>query len=269
MDDQLDWADVPADHVGPLSPELADMAEVNAVAEEVKEIQEKSEVKALEKELDQDLTPSDSDSETGSCFAESESGKLIKNMTHFEYISIRKSLHNILSHLIESDEDLREFERITRENDRKFHAAKKAEAEKKKAEAEKKANLAQLPLPSISSFFKPTQAMRTESVAAVASDSGSISSMPMTEKNERLDLLSGYDPSLWFYQVGKNPIQFIPGVKEGIIIDVLYFIIMNMNYNPKKQVAHPFSNDLKKLLSKGDKEKLREVSLRNIISKIY
>ena len=49
-----------------------------------------------------------------------------------------------------------------------------------------------------------------------------------------------YDPSAWYFEEGKNPLKYIQGHK----------------------INHPFTDSLRKLRSKDDQSRLREISLR-------
>ena len=96
-------------------------------------------------------------------------------------------------------------------------------------------------LPSVQSFFQPPDT--AGSIAAIASEVTST----QEAKTPAEAICVGYDPSKWFFKDGKNPIDYQPGVK----------------------VAHPFTDDLKKLLSEGDVKKLREVSIRKLLNRKF
>ena len=241
MDDQIDWADIPATHVGPLEGEfeplggeLTELATVAKVEEKTEEV-EKSADASADAESEILAGADDSGSESDISLDDSDAGKLIKNFSYFEYISFYKSIHNILSMLIESDDDMREFVKTCRDNDARFHAQQKEQQSLQQQQQpqpqqnqQPQQSLSSSPqvLPSVETFFKQIGPVRTASQIAVASQAESFDSFAVKIGGDTKEaVLNGYDPSLWFYKPGRNPIQFIPGQKERFYQVFKFFLL--------------------------------------------
>ena len=225
MDEQIDWADIPANHVGPLEGDfqplggdLTELANVDQVAEPP--VDENESAKAPDEAKAEAELLAEEDSESTISL---DSGNMIKNMTYFEYITHYKTLHHILSMLIESDDDMRDFTEMQRGIDARYYAEKKKKEEQQQQQQQQEQiiqkqqqNQEPVVLPSVDTFFKRPEP--ADSNIAVASQGGSVDSVsvggPEIPKEDAV--LHGYDPSLWFYKLGRNPIHFIPGQKEWL-----------------------------------------------------
>ena len=89
------------------------------------------------------------------------------------------------------------------------------------------------------SQLPPSSSKLTESLQGNESESGSQNSI--VTQAAKLDLDRDYDPSMWYYESGPNPIPYDMG----------------------RKVTSPFTSSLQTLLSVGDKKKLKEISLRS------
>ena len=88
----------------------------------------------------------------------------------------------------------------------------------------------QLPLP----VPKPESVAGNASQTSDASLSGQVAA--------KMELGTDYDPSLWYYEPGPNPIPYDMG----------------------KKVINPFTDNLRTLQNKGDKAKLKDLSVRKV-----
>lgn len=224
MDEQIDWADVPANHVGPLEGnfqplggDLTELASVGQVAE-APQVGENESAKASDEAEAELLAGEDSESDISL-----DSGNMIKNMTYFEYITHYKTIHHILSMLIESDDDMRDFTEMQRGIDARYYAEKKKKEEQQQQQHQQsqmiqkqQQNQEPVVLPSVNTFFKRPEPANSN--IAVTSQGGSVDSVSIggPEIPKENAVLNGYDPSLWFYKLGRNPIHFVPGQKDRL-----------------------------------------------------
>ena len=221
MEDEHDWSDYPPGHVGPL-PKQDDKYSVKSDSNN--DDDDKEDI-----DLENDSIADDGSESSGisdvSGLIRKYSDLKIKNLTFPEFQNFYKILHNYLSLLTDSDEEMQTITKTIRECDRRSY---------ERINSKSKSPIPK-PLPPMESFFAANAPVYTESNIAQVSEASSTCG-----NSKDVTVCVGYDPSKWFFKKQKNPTPFVPGVK----------------------VSHPFTDDVKTFLSEGDRNKLRDLSVR-------
>ena len=222
MDNEHEWSDYPPGHVGPLNKPKDE-------SEETKEDVDKDELDLENESVAGDDESVGSDDSSGisdvSGLIRKYSELKIKNLTFPEFRKFYGILHNCLSLLTDSDEEMQTITETIRACDRR------------RINSKSKSPIPEN-LPPVETFFAAKSAAQvyTDSNVAIASEKSSTCGTTSDDA-----VVIGYDPSKWFFKQQKNPTPFVPGVK----------------------VSHPFTDDIKSFLSEGDRKKLRELSVRH------
>ena len=133
----------------------------------------------------------------------------------------------------------------TRRDDAAFHQAQKEKAQREKAE--KIGEHLDTELPTYESLFPtPIASVPTAIIAESLQGNASQASDPSlpdscASKIGQIDTGDSYEPSLWYYEAGTNPIQYELG----------------------QRVSNPFTAPLRALQTDADRKKLKKVVTRN------
>ena len=142
-----------------------------------------------------------------------------------------------------------QFEAKTRRDDAAFHQRQREKNERE--EAEKIAEHLDTDLPTYDSLFPTPIASAPVIAESLQGNASQVSESSIPEscssKIGQMDLGSKYEPSLWYYEPGNNPVTYELG----------------------QRVSNPFTAPLRALQSDADRKKLKRVVTRNDFTAKY